>query len=89
VNLVFHARIKHIEVDYHFVREQITWKQLNIRFISTKDQLTDGFIKPMSSQRLLEFQHNLNLSRLRLTGMLIKVASPHCIRSRTVLRLES
>jgi hypothetical protein len=48
VNSVFHARTKHIEVDYHFVREQVTQKQLNIRFISTKDQLADGFTKAMS-----------------------------------------
>jgi hypothetical protein len=67
-NPVFHARTKHIKVDYHFVREQVTRKQLNIRFISTKDQLADGFTKVMSAQQLLQFQHNLNLSRLRLTG---------------------
>jgi hypothetical protein len=72
---VFHSRIKHIEVDYHFVREQVTRKQLNIRFISTKDQLVEGFTKPMSSQKLLEFQHNLNLSQLRLTqGGLLEIS---------------
>jgi hypothetical protein len=67
-NPVLHARTNHIEVDYHFVREQVTRKQLNIRFISTKDQFADGFTKSMSAQKLRHFQHNLNLSRLRLTG---------------------
>jgi hypothetical protein len=67
VNPVFHARMKHIEVNYHFVRERVARKQLNIQFISMKDQLADGFTKPLSLQKLLEFQNNLNLGRLRMT----------------------
>jgi hypothetical protein len=34
-NHVFDARTKHIEVDYHFVRERVARKQLQICFIST------------------------------------------------------
>jgi hypothetical protein len=65
-NPVFHARIKHIKVDYHFVRERVALKQLDIRFISTNDQVADGFTKVLSQQKLTNFQNNLNLRRLRL-----------------------
>jgi hypothetical protein len=47
-NLVFHAQTKHIEVDYHFVRERVARKQLDVQFISTNDQLADGFTKVLS-----------------------------------------
>jgi hypothetical protein len=65
-NLVFHARTKHIDVDYHFVRERVARKQLNIQFISTHDLVADGLTKTLSSPKLIEFQHNHNLGRLRL-----------------------
>jgi hypothetical protein len=65
-NSVFHVRTKHIEVNYYFVREMVARKQLDIQFISLKDQHVDGFTKPLSVEKLSNFQHNLNLSRLRL-----------------------
>jgi hypothetical protein len=47
-NPVFYARPKHIEIDYHFVGERVASKLLKISFASTKDQLADGFTKPLS-----------------------------------------
>ena len=55
---VFHARTKHIEVDYHSVRERVAKKLLDIRFIPTDDQLADGFTKPLTMRRLDEFKYN-------------------------------
>ncbi|KAJ9566905.1 hypothetical protein OSB04_002871 [Centaurea solstitialis] len=50
-NHVFHARTKHVEVDYNFVREQVTQGNLNVKFISTDDQIADIFTKPLPSQK--------------------------------------
>lgn len=44
-NPVFHARTKHLEVDYHYVREKVIRGELQVRYISTKDQVADIFTK--------------------------------------------
>jgi hypothetical protein len=59
---IFHARMKHIEVDYHFVRERVAQGLLEVRSISTKDQVADGFTKHLTTRLLQQFKRNLNMS---------------------------
>ena len=66
---MFQARTKYIEIDYHFVGEQVTAKQLDIQFINSGDQIADGFTKMLLTWKLHEFRNNLNLTaELLLTG---------------------
>jgi hypothetical protein len=44
-NPIFHAQIKHIKVDFHFIWEKPTNKDIQVKYISTFDQAFDIFTK--------------------------------------------
>ncbi|KAH9075144.1 hypothetical protein Ae201684P_003829 [Aphanomyces euteiches] len=53
-NPVHHARTKHIDVRYHFIRERIQLGDVKLKYVSSKDNVADIFTKPLPH---LEFQH--------------------------------
>jgi hypothetical protein len=69
-NSVFHARTKHIEIDYHFVRDRVALETLIVKFLSSKDQLADILTKPFTSPRFALLRANLNVypNQFRLQG---------------------
>lgn len=66
-NHLLHARTKHIEVDYHFIREKILNKNIIARYISTYDQPFDIFTKGLSSICFLSLCVNLMVHPLPIS----------------------
>ncbi|KAE8732996.1 hypothetical protein F3Y22_tig00001644pilonHSYRG00157 [Hibiscus syriacus] len=45
-NPVFHLRMKHVALDYHFIRGQVQSGALRVTHVSSADQLADALTKP-------------------------------------------
>ncbi|XP_019157590.1 PREDICTED: uncharacterized protein LOC109154206 [Ipomoea nil] len=58
---VFHARTKHVEIDYHFIRDKVATGEFLVNFVSTKDQLADVFTKPLPGPRFAALRDKLNV----------------------------
>ena len=51
-NSVFHALTKHIEMHYHFIREHVLTRDLDLQHISTILQTTNIFTKVVGADKL-------------------------------------
>ena len=55
-NPTSHKRMKHLDIIYHFSKEQIEKKVIALEHVSTGDQIADALIKPLPSAECLEFR---------------------------------
>lgn len=60
-NPVAHRRAKHIDIDYHFVRELVLSGKLHTKFVPTKLQVADIFTKPLPQPLFETFRDHLRV----------------------------
>ncbi|KAH7435647.1 hypothetical protein KP509_06G073500 [Ceratopteris richardii] len=63
-NPIFHARTKHIEVHYHYVREKAMNNEVQVSFVGTKDQVVDIFTKSLDGPKLQRFNYILGMKEI-------------------------
>jgi len=69
VNPVSHKRSKHIDLDYHFVRELVTSRVLTIRYVPTHLQIAEIFTKSLSHLAFIFFRSKLRISDSEILGL--------------------
>ena len=60
-NPTYHARTKHISVQYHFIRELIEAKELVFHFVGTNLQCADFLTKGVTREKLELFRFEVGL----------------------------
>jgi hypothetical protein len=60
-NPVEHSRTKHIAIWYHFLRDHQQRGDVEIAYVSTKEQLADIFTKPIDEKTFTKLRSELNI----------------------------
>jgi hypothetical protein len=60
-NPVEHSRTKHIAIRYHFLGDHQQRGDIEIAYVSTKEQLADIFTKPLDDKTFTKLRNKLNI----------------------------
>ena len=61
----FHARTKHIDLHYHFVREAVEQGKIKIEYIPMSENVVDIFMKALAKPKFLKFIGMLGLVMMK------------------------
>jgi hypothetical protein len=62
-NPVFHDRLKHIEIRYHYIHNMVQRGALKLQYISMDEQVGDMLTKPLSRVKFEYFRDKLGIVR--------------------------
>jgi len=66
-NLVYHARTKHIEVHYHFIREKVLAKEIDHIHVNIENQVANIFTKALGIDKVRKFRKMFGVLKVDLS----------------------
>ncbi len=66
-NPIYHARTKHIKVHYHFIKEKVLAKEIDLIHVSAEDQVANIFTKALGTYKLKKFRKMLGVLKVDLS----------------------
>jgi hypothetical protein len=60
-NLIFHARTKHVDAQFHFFREKLQSNEIALMYCNTSENVSDIFTKPLGKIKFELFREMLGV----------------------------
>jgi hypothetical protein len=62
-NTLFHDKLKHIEIRYHYIRDMVQRRAIKLQYVGTDEHVADVLTKPMSRVKFEYFRDKLGVVR--------------------------
>jgi hypothetical protein len=63
-NLAYHSKTKHIDVQYHFVRDMVEDKKVLLMKVETLENVVDSLTKYMSTEKFSWYRGSMGMFSL-------------------------
>lgn len=67
-NVDYHKRCKHIDVKYNFIKEMYNEKQIDLKYVCTKEQYADIFTKALPREKYQYLRNKIGVLNLKGKG---------------------
>ena len=61
-NPVFHACIKHIDIQHHYIRDEVTSRRIHLQYIPTSEMIADRMTKALTYAKFHLFVKQIRMS---------------------------
>ena len=61
-NPVFHSRTKHIDIQHHYIRDEVASKRIELSYVPTEEMIADGLTKALTHVKFHRFVEQMRMT---------------------------
>ena len=65
-NPVFHDKLKHIKIKYHYIRDMVQRGAVKLQYVAMDDQIVDVLAKPLARVKFEYFREKLGVLQIEV-----------------------
>ena len=67
-NPVFHDKLKHIEIKYHYIEDMVQRGAVKLQYVAMEEQIANVLMKPLDRVKFEYFRKNLGVLQIKVSS---------------------
>ena len=68
-NPMFHDKLKHIEIKYHYIRDMVQRGEMKLQYVAMDEQIADVLTKPLVKVKFEYFREKLGVLQIEVPSV--------------------